>query len=127
MTDNAAPSIGVVNLARAFETFEGYWQPRIAGEINDSHVKLAKLKGAFEWHHHATEDELFLVLRGHLLIKLRDRDLHLDPGEFVVIPHGVKHLPIAADEVHVLLIEPSSTLNTGTATSERTVANPERI
>jgi mannose-6-phosphate isomerase-like protein (cupin superfamily) len=116
-----------VNLAQKFDRFDDYWSPRIAGELNDSYVKLAKLKGEFVWHQHENEDELFLVVKGHLTIKLRDRDVELDPGEFVIIPHGVEHLPVAVEEVHVLLLEPKSTLNTGNVRSERTVADLKAI
>ena len=116
-----------VNLSEKFGLFSEYWKPRIAGEINDSHVKLVKLKGEFVWHHHEAEDELFLVVRGRLLIKLRDRDLRLEEGEFVVIPRGVEHLPVAEEEAHVLLLEPKSTLNTGNVRSDRTVDELERV
>lgn len=116
-----------VNLADKFGAFQEHWAPKIVGEVNDSHVKLVKLKGEFIWHHHEAEDELFLVLKGKLLIKLRDRNLWLDEGEFVVIPRGVEHQPVAEEEVHVLLFEPSSTLNTGNVRNERTVAKLERI
>ncbi len=116
-----------VNLAQKFERFDEYWSPRIAGELNDAYVKLAKLKGEFEWHQHENEDELFLVVQGHLTIKLRDRDVELDPGEFVIIPRGVEHLPVASEEVQVLLLEPKSTLNTGNVKSERTVADLKRV
>ena len=116
-----------VNLAQKFDRFEEYWSPRIAGELNDSYVKLAKLKGEFVWHQHDTEDELFLVVKGHLTIKLRDRDVELDPGEFVIIPRGVEHLPVADEEVHVVLLEPKSTLNTGNVHNERTVADLKRV
>ena len=110
-----------VNLAQKFSLFQEYWSPKIAGELNDSHVKLVKLKGEFVWHHHDTEDELFLVVKGSLLIKLRDRDIFLEEGEFVIIPRGVEHLPIANEEAHVLLLEPKTTLNTGNINNERTV------
>ena len=116
-----------VNLARKFDLFDEYWSPRIAGELNDSYVKLAKLKGEFVWHHHDNEDELFLVVKGHLTIKLRDRDMELDAGEFVIIPRGVEHLPVTEEEVQVLLLEPKSTLNTGNVHSERTVAELKRV
>ena len=116
-----------VNLANKFSLFQEYWSPKIVGELNDSHVKLAKLKGEFVWHHHDEEDELFLVVKGRLLIKLRDRDIWLDEGEFTIIPKGVEHLPIAEEEVHVLLLEPKSTLNTGNVQNERTVADLKRI
>ncbi len=116
-----------VNLAHKFGLFSDYWSPKIVGELNDSYVKLAKLKGEFVWHQHADEDELFLVVKGRLLIRLRDCDLWLEAGEFVVIPRGVEHLPLAEDEVHVLLLEPKTTLNTGNVQDERTRADLERI
>jgi mannose-6-phosphate isomerase-like protein (cupin superfamily) len=112
----------VINLAQKFSLFQEHWSPRIAGELNGSYLKLVKLKGEFVWHHHESEDELFLVVKGKLLIKLRDRDLWLEEGEFVIIPHGVEHCPVAAEEVHVILLEPKSTLNTGDIENERTVA-----
>jgi len=117
----------VANLARKFSLFHDYWSPRIVGELNDMHVKVVKLKGEFVWHHHDTEDELFLVVKGHLVIRLRERDLQVDEGEFVIIPHGVEHLPMADAEVHVLLLEPKGTLNTGTDVNARTVAELERL
>ncbi len=110
-----------VNLGGKFNLFQYYWHPRIVGELNDSYVKLAKLKGEFVWHHHDNEDELFLVVKGTLVIKLRDRDLTIHEGEFTIIPKGVEHLPVAQEEVHVLLLEPKSTLNTGNVQNERTV------
>ncbi len=116
-----------VNLADKLSLFHAYWSPKIVGELNDSHVKLVKLKGEFTWHHHEAEDELFLVLKGKLLIRLRDKDVWLEEGEFVVIPKGVEHLPIAEEEAHVLLLEPKSTLNTGNVQSDRTVADLEWI
>ena len=116
-----------VNLNQKFSLIQDYWSPKIAGEINDSYVKLVKLKGEFVWHHHETEDELFLVVKGKLLIKLRDRDIWLQEGEFVIIPKGIDHLPIADEEAHVILLEPKSTLNTGNTQNERTVSNLEQI
>ena len=109
-----------VNLANKFDLFQEYWSPKIAGELNNSYLKLAKLKGEFVWHHHEAEDELFLVVKGRLVIKLRDRDISLDEGEFVIIPRGVEHCPVAEEEVHVLLLEPKSTVNTGNVENERT-------
>jgi len=109
-----------VNLAEKFALIEDYWSPCIAGELNDSYVKLAKLIGEFVWHHHEQEDELFLVVRGTLCIQLRDRDLWLREGEFAVIPRGVEHRPVASEEVHVLLLEPKTTVNTGNIQDERT-------
>src|SRR5947208_2975201 len=111
-----------VNLVQKFSLFQDYWSPKIVGELNDSYVKLVKLKGEFVWHHHEAEDELFLVVKGSLLIRLRDRDLRVEEGEFVIIPRGVEHLPVADEEVHVLLLEPKSTLNTGNVANKRTVA-----
>ncbi len=116
-----------VNLAQKFSLFQDYWSPKIVGELNDSYVKLVKFKGEFVWHHHDTEDELFLVVKGSLLIKLRDKDIFLEEGEFVVIPRGVEHLPVAEEEAHVLLLEPKTTLNTGNIDNERTVAELERM
>ena len=116
-----------VNLNQKFSLVQDYWSPKIAGEINDSYVKLVKFKGEFVWHHHETEDELFLVVKGKLLIKLRDRDIWLQEGEFVIIPKGIDHLPIADEEAHVILLEPKTTLNTGNTQNERTVTNLEQI
>lgn len=110
-----------VNLTQKFNLFNETWSPRIAGELNDAYVKLAKLKGEFVWHHHEAEDELFWVVKGRLLIKFRDRDVWLDEGELLIIPKGVEHLPVAEEEVHVVLIEPKSTVNTGNVQNERTV------
>jgi len=116
-----------VNLNQKFGLIQDYCSPKIAGEINDSYVKLVKFKGEFVWHHHETEDELFLVVKGKLLIKLRDRDIWLQEGEFVIIPKGIDHLPIADEEAHVILLEPKTTLNTGNTQNERTVTNLEQI
>jgi mannose-6-phosphate isomerase-like protein (cupin superfamily) len=102
-----------INVAEKFDQFNDYWSPKIAAELNDSYIKLAKFKGEFVWHHHEREDELFFVTRGRLLIRLRDREIAVGPGEFVVVPRGVEHLPVADDEVHVILIEPKTTLKTG--------------
>ena len=111
----------VINLADKFNLFQEPWHPKIVGELNNSYVKLAKLKGEFVWHHHDNEDELFLVIKGTLVIKLRDQELTIHEGEFVIIPKGVEHLPLAEEEVQVLLLEPKSTLNTGDVQNERTV------
>ena len=116
-----------VNLADKFSLFQEHWSPKVVGELNDSYVKLAKLKGEFVWHQHEGEDELFLVVKGRLLIKLRDRDIWLDEGEFTIIPKGVEHLPVADEEAHVLLLEPKSTLNTGNVHNERTVTELKQI
>jgi mannose-6-phosphate isomerase-like protein (cupin superfamily) len=117
-----------VNLAQKFDLIDGYWSPRLAGEVNDFAVKLAKLKGEFVWHQHDAEDELFLVVKGRLTLRLRDHDdVVVEAGEFVVIPHGVEHLPVADDEVHLLLFERAGTLNTGNVTNERTVTRLDRV
>ncbi len=116
-----------VNLAEKFSLFEAYWSPKLVGELNGQHVKLAKIKGEFVWHHHEAEDELFLVVKGRLVIKLRDRDVVLEAGEFFIVPRGVEHKPVAEQEVHLLLFEPASTLNTGNVNDERTLAHLERI
>ena len=110
-----------VNLAEKFSLFDEYWKPKIVGELNDSFVKLVKLKGEFVWHHHEEEDELFLVVKGRLSIQLRDGDLLLEEGEFAVIPRGVEHCPLAEEEVHIVLLERKTTVNTGSAGGERTV------
>jgi mannose-6-phosphate isomerase-like protein (cupin superfamily) len=125
MQDTTA--IEKVSLIEKLGSFQDCWSPKIVGELNDSFVKLVKLKGEFVWHHHEAEDELFLVVKGSLLIKLRDRDIRVEEGEFVIIPRGVEHLPIAKEEVHVLLLEPKSTLNTGNVANERTVAELDRL
>ena len=116
-----------VNLREKFALFDDLWSPKIVGELNDSYVKLAKFKGEFIWHRHENEDELFLVVRGSLLIKFRDRDVFLEPGEFIIVPRGIEHLPVAEKDVEVLLLEPKSTLNTGDQSGARTVADLQRI
>jgi len=116
-----------VNLNDKFKLFNEYWSPKVVGELNDSHVKIAKFKGEFAWHHHDNEDELFLVVKGKLLIRLRDKDIHLSEGEFVIIPKGVEHMPVAQEEAHILLLEPKSTLNTGNVIEERTRATLDSI
>jgi mannose-6-phosphate isomerase-like protein (cupin superfamily) len=115
--------MNAINIAQKFALIDEFWSPRIVGEINDSYVKLAKLKGEFVWHHHDDEDEMFLVVKGRLTIKLRDRDIPLEEGEFAIIPKGVEHMPEAKDEVHVLLLEPKTTRNTGNVENERTVGD----
>lgn len=115
-----------VNLAEQLARFSEHWSPRIVGELNGQHVRLVKLKGEFVWHHHAAEDELFLVLAGRLALHFRDRLVHVEPGEFLIVPRGVEHKPAADEETHVLLFEPAQTLNTGNVQSERTVPRPLR-
>ena len=113
--------IEVIDLEQKFALFSDHWHPRIVAELNDSHVKLARLHGDFVWHHHEREDELFLVIRGSLVIRLRDGELVVREGQFVVIPSGVEHMPVAEVEVLVLLIEPQTTRNTGNIQSDRSV------
>jgi len=114
-------TIKKVNLAEKFSLFTEQWHPKIVGELNDAYVKLGRLQGEFVWHHHDNEDELFLVVKGHLVIKLKDGEVALDEGEFVIIPRGVEHCPVAEEEVLVVLLEPKTTLNTGNVQNERTV------
>ena len=116
-----------INLAQKYALFQEHWKPRIAGELNGQYIKLVKVKGEFVWHHHDNEDELFLVVKGRLLIKLRDQDIQLEEGELVIIPRGVEHMPVAEEEAHIVLLEPKGTLNTGNVENERTVAEGEWI
>ncbi len=116
-----------VNLREKLAMFSDHWSPKLVGELNGQHVKLAKLKGEFMWHHHPDEDELFLVIRGRLVLQLRDRDVELREGEFFIVPRGVEHKPVAPEEVHVMMFEPASTRNTGNLENERTVAELEWI
>jgi mannose-6-phosphate isomerase-like protein (cupin superfamily) len=116
-----------VNLRDKLALFADHWNPRVAGELNGQQVKLVKFSGPFVWHHHDTEDELFLVVKGRFRMELRDGDVWLDEGEFLIVPHGVEHRPVAEEEVHVLLFEPATTLNTGNVENERTVAVLDRI
>jgi len=117
----------VVNLEQKFSLFTEPWSPKIIGEVNDSYVKAVKLKGEFVWHHHEQEDELFLVTRGTLRMKFRDREEIIRTGEFIIVPRGVEHLPVADDETHVVLLEPKSTLNTGNVKNERTRPVLDRV
>lgn len=121
------PNPEPIRVADKFPLIPDYWSPRIIAQVNDTHVKAARLLGEFDWHHHTDEDELFWVIRGRLLIQFRDRDVWLEPGELLVVPRGVEHRPIAHEEVHLVLVEPATTLNTGNVVSERTVRDPEPI
>ena len=116
-----------VNLAEKFDRISQHWDPKIVGELNGQQVKLAKLLGTFDWHHHEQEDELFLVIRGRLTLRLRDREVELSEGELFIVPRGVEHQPVAESEAHVLLFEPASTLNTGNLRNERTRTELERL
>jgi mannose-6-phosphate isomerase-like protein (cupin superfamily) len=116
-----------VNLADKFAQIREHWSPKIVGELNGQQVKLAKFQGEFVWHAHEGEDELFLVVDGSFEMQFRDRSVTLREGEFLIVPRGVEHRPVAEHEVSVLLFEPAGTLNTGNAGGERTVVNPDRL
>ena len=116
-----------VNVDRKLRAFSEYWTPKIVGEVNDSHVKLVKIKGEFVWHHHDEEDEMFLVVKGKFTMKLRDGDQAINEGEFIIIPRGVEHCPAAEEECHILLFEPRTTLNTGNVRNERTKERLDNI
>jgi mannose-6-phosphate isomerase-like protein (cupin superfamily) len=116
-----------VNLAEKLALFDEPWQPKIVAELNDAYVKVVKFEDEFVWHHHDDEDELFLVVSGRLRMELRDGVVIIEPGELVVVPKGVEHRPVAEGETHVVLIEPKTTLNTGSVRNERTVDELERI
>ena len=120
-------TIPKVNLREKLALFHDHWSPRIVGELNGQHVKLVKFQGEFVWHKHDHEDELFLVVKGRFRMEYRDRHVWLEEGEFLIVPRGVEHRPVAEEEVHVLLFEPAGTLNTGDVQDERTVQEPERI
>ncbi|MDE1992344.1 MAG: cupin domain-containing protein [Rhizobiaceae bacterium] len=124
------PALKKVNLSDAFGTFQDAWSPRIGGDINDFQIKLAKLEGSFHWHHHDEEDELFLVIKGTLRMRLRDEDggdVVLSAGEYLIVPHGVEHCPVAEPACEVLLFERNSTLNTGNLENERTIRDLQRL
>jgi mannose-6-phosphate isomerase-like protein (cupin superfamily) len=116
-----------VNLKEKLSRVKEYWSPKIVGELNDSYVKIVKLQGEFVWHHHDNEDEMFLVVQGNLRMRFRDGEQIIKPGEFIIVPKGVEHLPVADDEVHIVLFEPKTTLNTGNVHNERTHKVLERI
>jgi mannose-6-phosphate isomerase-like protein (cupin superfamily) len=116
-----------VNLAEKFSLFSEYWSPKIAGELNGQQVKLVKFKGPFTWHHHDNEDELFLVVKGSFVMELRNKNIPLNEGEFLIVPRGVEHRPNANEEVQVLLFEPATTLNTGNTENEFTKKELERL
>ena len=116
-----------VNLQDKLNLFSEHWSPKIVAELNGQQVKLVKLRGEFIWHRHDNEDELFLVLKGRLRMQLPDREVILDEGELIVVPAGMEHRPVADEETHVLLFEPTTTLNTGNVRNERTVPDPQRI
>ncbi|MEO8881432.1 MAG: cupin domain-containing protein [Gemmatimonadaceae bacterium] len=115
------------NLAQKFYAIDDHWNPRIVGELNGQHVKIAKIQGEFDWHHHENEDELFLVHRGIFRMEFRDHTVLLAPGDILIVPRGVEHRPVADEEAEIVMFEPAGTLNTGNVVSERTVADPERL
>jgi mannose-6-phosphate isomerase-like protein (cupin superfamily) len=116
-----------VNLAEKLALFHDHWSPKVVGELNGQQVKLVKIRGEFVWHKHENEDELFLVVAGRFRMDFRDRQVWLQEGEFLIVPRGVEHRPVAEEEAHVLLFEPATTLNTGDVRNERTVAQPDHL
>jgi mannose-6-phosphate isomerase-like protein (cupin superfamily) len=116
-----------VNLREKLALFADHWSPKIVGELNGQQVKLVKLQGEFVWHHHDHEDELFLVVQGRFRMDFRDRAVWLEEGEFLIVPHGEEHRPVAEEEAHVLLFEPAATLNTGNVQNERTVTRLQTL
>ena len=124
---NNSKSVWVVNIQDKLSQFSEYWNPKIVGELNDQKVQVVKLKGEFVWHHHEIEDELFWVVKGKLTIHFRDSDVEINEGEFVIIPHSLEHKPEAKEEVHIVLIEPKTALNTGNVKTDKTVASQEKI
>lgn len=120
-------SVEKVNVARKLALFSEHWSPKVVGELNGQHVKLVKFQGEFVWHHHDAEDEMFFVVEGRFRMEFRDRSLEIEPGEFVVVPRGVEHRPVADAEVSVMLFEPASTVNTGSAGGAMTVEELDRI
>jgi mannose-6-phosphate isomerase-like protein (cupin superfamily) len=116
-----------VNLMEKFALFDQQWSPKVVAELNGQQVKLVRFTGPFVWHHHEAEDEMFLVVRGRFRMEFRDRHVWLEPGEFIVVPRGVEHRPVADEEALVVLFEPASTLNTGNVRDERTLPTLERI
>lgn len=117
-----------VILTEKLNQFTDHWNPRIVGELNGQHVKLAKFKGAFDWHHHEQEDEMFLVVQGQFRMEFRDKVVNVKEGEFLIVPRGVEHRPVAEQEASVLMFEPATTINTGNLeNSERTLLTLERL
>lgn len=119
--------IRVINLKQKLSLFKDYWNPKIVGELNDHKVQVVKLKGEFVWHHHEKEDEMFLVIKGSLIIHFRDKDVEVNEGEFVIIPHLIEHKPEAKKEVEIILIEPKTSLNTGNVATKNTAKTQQKI
>ncbi len=120
-------AVSTIDIAAKLRSFTEHWQPKVIGRVNDTEIKLAKLDGAFIWHHHEAQDEMFLVVKGRLLMQFRDREEWVEEGQMIIVPRGVEHRPIAREEVHIMLVEPAGTLNTGNVRDERTVDEPEHI
>ena len=116
-----------IDIQEKFSLFDEHWSPKIIGELNDQYVKLAKLKGEFIWHRHENEDELFMVMKGHLTIKLKNQDIELTEGQFIIIPRGTEHLPVAEEECHVMLFEPKTVINTGDTKNDKTIEKLDKI
>lgn len=116
-----------INIYDKLDLFNDYWNPRIVGELNGQHVKLAKFRGEFPWHKHINEDEMFMVIKGSFDLEFRDRKITINEGEFIVVPRGAEHRPVAVNEVWVMLFEPATTLNTGDTLNEFSKHNLERI
>ena len=125
--DQNSTHVKVVNVAQKLSLFTEYWNPKIAGEMNDDKVQLVKVKGQFVWHHHEKEDELFYVLKGHLIVHFRDKDFHVREGEFIIVPHMLEHMTEATEETHLLYIEPKQAVNTGNVISDKTVRQQQKI
>lgn len=116
-----------VNLEEKLKKITDYWDPHIAGDLNGQQIKLAKIKGSFVWHSHEKEDEMFLVIKGQMRMHLRDKTIHINQNEFIIIPRGVEHMPEAEEEVHLMLFEPAGTINTGEVINDRTKKDLKRI
>ncbi len=119
--------MNVVDLKEKLAQVKEHWHPTIVGELNQDYIKVVKFRGAFVWHHHENEDEMFLVVKGTMRMKFPDRDVLVRPGEFIIVPKGVEHMPVAEEEVHVVLIEPRTTLNTGNVRNELTLETLARL
>lgn len=116
-----------VNLAEKFSLFSEHWNPKVVGELNGQVVKLVKFKGEFVWHHHDHEDELFYVVKGSFDMQMKDKTVTINEGEFIIMPRGVEHRPVAKEEVEVMLFEPAATVNTGNVVDEKTITNPDKL
>lgn len=120
-------SIKAINVQEKLSKVNSYWDPKIVGRFNGERVQVVKLKGEFVWHDHKEADEIFMIIKGHLIIHFRDKDVEADEGEFIIVPMGIEHKPEAKEEVHIILIDPEGTVNTGEVQSDNTVQAPEEI